>query len=90
MAIALHRMAAQALGERNRRAGACFTGGSRVAWAARGAVTATAHQARLAWNLWYVSEHGGNTSSEAWSPYQQKMREQLERSLQRKATELGL
>jgi transposase len=85
VAIAL-RMAAQALGRTQSPLG-LFYRRIKSRLGGKGAVTATAH--KLACLVYGMLKHGREYVKRSMESYQQKMREQLERSLQRKATELG-
>src|SRR5215472_7359984 len=53
----------------------------------KGAITATAH--KLATLVYRVLKYGREYVKRSMAEYEQKMREQLERSLQRKAAALG-
>ena len=85
VAIAL-RMAAQALGRTQSPLG-LFYRRIKSRLGGKGAVTATAH--KLACLVYGMLKHGREYVKRSMESYQQKMREQLERSLQRKAMELG-
>src|SRR5262249_34979236 len=85
VAIAL-RMAAQALGRTQSPLGLFYRRiKSRIG--GKGAVTATAH--KLAVLVYRVLNYGREYVKRSLAEYEQKMREQLERSLQRKAAALG-
>ena len=85
VAIAL-RMAAQAFGRTQSPLGLFYRRiKSRIG--GKGAVTATAH--KLARLVYRMLKYGREYVKRSMESYQQKMREQWERSLQRKAMELG-
>jgi hypothetical protein len=85
VAIAL-RMAAQALGRTQSPLGLFYRRiKSRIG--GKGAVTATAH--KLAVLVYRMLKYGREYVRRSMAEYEQKMREQLERSLQRKAAVLG-
>jgi transposase len=85
VAIAL-RMAAQALGRTQSPLGLFYRRiKSRIG--GKGAITATAH--KLAVLVYRMLKYGREYVKRSMEEYQQKMREQLERSLQRKAAVLG-
>jgi transposase len=85
VAIAL-RMAAQALGRTQSPLGLFYRRiKSRIG--GKGAVTATAH--KLACLVYRMLKYGREYVRRSLAEYEQRMREQLERSLHRKATALG-
>jgi hypothetical protein len=85
VAIAL-RMAAQSLGRTQSPLGLFYRRiKSRIG--GKGAVTATAH--KLACLVYRMLKYGREYVRRSMEEYEQKMREQLERSLQRKAAVLG-
>ena len=85
VAIAL-RMAAQALGRTQSPLG-LFYRRIKGRIGGKGAITATAH--KLACLVYRMLKYGREYVKQSMEEYEQKMREQWERSLQRKATELG-
>jgi hypothetical protein len=85
VAIAL-RMSAQALGRTQSPLGLFYRRiKSRIG--GKGAVTATAH--KLACLVYRMLKYGREYVRRSLAEYEQKMREQLERSLRRKAAALG-